>query len=117
MTKKRKYRRHLTANEETNLACLLSTRKALEEKRDEILREQKPLKDRLKKDLYLRHKKGRCWYAHLDRLYHKHEVRRENYHVRKSSGRPLKRIKKSKGPVETFQTTRSVRFKNRLALR
>ena len=41
MTKKRKGGRHPTAEEETNLACLLSTRKALEEKRDEVLGEQK----------------------------------------------------------------------------
>ena len=49
MAKKRTCGRHLTADEETNLARLLSTRKALEKKRDDVLREQKSLKDTPKK--------------------------------------------------------------------
>ena len=70
-------------------------RKNLEKHRDSVVKEQKELKDKLKENTLKRRKDASCLYVPMDRLYRQNGVERENYHMRKFSGRPLQQIKKA----------------------
>ena len=70
-------------------------RKALEKARNNTLKEKKATSDKLTDNIQARRKDGKCWYVHMDRLYRKHGVKREDYHKRKFSGRPLQQIKRA----------------------
>ena len=70
-------------------------RKALEKARDNTLKEKKATSDKLTDNIQARRKEGKCWFVNMDRLYRKHGVKREDYHKRKFSGRPLQQIKRA----------------------
>jgi hypothetical protein len=95
MTKKRKCEKQLTVEEKVTLDRVLPVRKALETTRDKSLKEKKDLSEKLADNIQARRKEGKCWFVHMDRLYRKHGVQREDYHKRKFSGRPLQQIKRS----------------------
>ena len=94
MAKFRKSGRQLTPDQQADLERLRPTREELEKKRDRLLREQTKIKDTLKENTQIRRKDDKFWYIPMDRLYRKYGVERENYHMRKFSGRPLQQIKK-----------------------
>jgi hypothetical protein len=94
VAKRRKCGNRLTAQQEEALARLVPMRKLLDSARDKALKEQKELREKLIENIHKRRREGKCWYVHMDRLYQMNGVNRESYHMRKFSGRPLKKMKK-----------------------
>ena len=92
-TKRCKCKKQLTAEEQVTLARVLPVRKALEKACDDSLKEKKALSEKLTENIKDSRKEGKCWYVHMDRLYQKHGVQREDYHKRKFGGRPLQKLK------------------------
>ena len=93
MAKKRKCGRQLTAEQKTTLDRVLPIRQALAKARDGAVKEKKDLSDKLNDNIQARRKERKCWFIPMDRLYRKHGVKREDYHKRKFSGKPLQQIK------------------------
>ena len=89
MSKNHRSGHQLTPEEEEILGNLVMMRKNLDKQRDSVVKEQKELNDKLKENTFKRRKDASCWYVPMDRLYRQNGVERENYHMRKFSGRPL----------------------------
>ena len=102
MNKNRRSGHQLTPEEEKTLGELVTMRKNLDKQRDSVVKEQKELKDKLKENTFKRRKDASCWYVPMDRLYRQNGVERENYHIRKFSGRPLQQIKKAALTIFTY---------------
>ena len=92
----------LTPEEANELAELDAEFTALGKTRDDLLSERKNLMDKIE----AAHKSRRTppkgetsWYLLMERIYHDSGVKREDYHKKKFSGRPLRTIMKKSGEI------------------
>ena len=72
---------------------LAGRRKKLERERDGKIEKKQKLTKKLEANTRAKRIDGKGWFVEMDRIFAKHGVKREDYHKRKFSGRPLKKIK------------------------
>ncbi len=95
--------RQLTGDETNELAVLDAEFTALGKTRDDLLTERKNLMDKIEKAHKSRRTPpegvDRTWYLLMERIYKDNGAKREDYHKKKFSGRPLKTIMKKSSEI------------------
>jgi len=106
----------LNHDEVDELAALDATFEAMGKLRDTLIAERKSLNTKIdaKHEERRRPPEGvqKTWYLEMERIYRKHGVKREDYHKRKSQGRPLKEIMKKAEAIFTDAKTMLREFKD-----
>jgi len=84
----------MTAEEEATLKILTDRRTVLVKARDKLVKEKTDTYKKLDEKIKARRKDDKGWYIPMDQIYRDHGCKREDYHKRQFSGKPLKQIKK-----------------------
>ena len=95
MTKRRGCQAVVIAQDIVRHKVLSDKKNAIEKIRDTNVEKRKNISKKLEANTRAKRKDGNGWFIPMDRIFVKHGVKREDYHKRKFSGGPLKRIKET----------------------